>query len=601
MDFKGNDVAQKLISSGLGMEISFTEQRMEVRKMHQRTYDVFSNGSPAGNSGSPARREKRRQLVPNRPLQTLPNNNTITDLSKRLIQSHLAPNSQRNYAPVDPIDLTSQRAGRMPAFTANELPPGQFYIVYSSYVENGPHLFWVQLKSHEHVLDRLANEIANVPRVPLTSKISPGMACIVRYSEDKALYRAVIQSQKNDKCRVTFVDYGNSETVPCSEMFEIPANLLEPKTYAMPFQLHGCNELGTTDQRLNRYFETLISDKVLDLKVIPVNGAQVQQCEMFLPNGANVLHLLKEKKSQFFSYPNPPQLKDSDYVVLRYSKSAKQFYVQRHSDIPAYDSMMDALLEHCEHAPPMTSLPSNEKCCAAKFKDEWYRAIVTHQTGPQKFALELVDFGFRVELPLSELRDIAPQFMELPRQAIECCLVDFENYSGVPDASICAQLDMLVEDANNETIKYRAQIRRRLQNSVYVVELINEKNDVRVSVSVYKNVMPLGPKPYNKPLTKGVNEVEKPPRQAPQHRSNSYHNQREGDGAERPEKFVEANDRPRERYNGSRNDDATRYERSRSRNEHTKPVSNGTTKNYSNRYVFFSVQSSIANLLGEND
>lgn len=568
---------------------------MEIRKIFQRSYDVFSNGSSSYGTGSPARREKRRALVPNRPLQTLTNNNMITDQSKRLIHSHLAPSAQRGYFPTETdrsSDGISQSAtSRVPTFTASELAVGQFHIVYCSYAEDGPNLFSVQLKSQEHILDRMAVEIPNAPRVPLSSKVSTGMACIVRYSEDRNLYRAVIQKVYPDGCRVTFIDYGNSEFVPYSEMFEIPANLLEHRTFAMSFQLHGCKELGPSDKRINEHFTALVNDTSLELKVIPSKNVQVQQCELYLPNGRNILHLLKEKQNEFCTYPNPPNLKDGDYVVIRSAVTAKQFYVQRFKDTAAYDAMMDALLVHCYNAPEMTSLPSKDKCCAARYKGdnkEWYRVIVKEQKGAQHVEAQFVDFGHSLELHLSDLRDITPQFMALPRQAIECCLVDFETVDNVPELTR-ASLEMLITNLNNEPIKYKASVRRRLPNSAHVVDLHDEEKDLRVSISVYKNAMPLGPKPYNKPLPKGVNEVEKPARQAPTNRiNNNYQNQRECDGAERPEKFVESNvqsnDRQRERVGRSKssNDDGSRYERVKPRNDNGRAVTNGSPKNYSN-------------------
>lgn len=392
------------------MEISFTEQRMEMRKLTQR-FDMYPNSVTNG-AGSPNRREKRRNLVASRPLQAPTNtninnnnNNVITNQGKQLIQSYIAPRTCRaSFQPdtyqtdMTPVQTTT---GRTPAFTAKELAPNMFHQVYCSYIENGPNEFYIQLKSQEHILDRLASDLSSAPRVPLQSKMPInmsciGMACIARFSEDQSLYRAVIHKVHTNGCRVIFVDYGNSELVPLSELYEIPYTFLEHKTFAMPFELHRCKELGPIDDRLKNAFNELVKDAVLDLKVIPSSKSTVQQCELFLPNGSNILHLLLEKKDELSSFPNPPHLKDGDKVSIRTAITAKKFFVQRSKDVPVFDRMMDALLEHCVTTPPMTLLPPVDMCCATMMPgdmNEWYRVIVTKQIDQEHVQVFFVDFG----------------------------------------------------------------------------------------------------------------------------------------------------------------------------------------------------------------
>lgn len=589
-------MATKFINSNIGMEISFTEQRLEIKKISDRQYNIFTNGV-----ASPARREKRRNLIPTRPLQTSANNNnnnnTITNQSKQMIQNMVRnsnkPNAQRGafHQDVSVTDgITQSTASRIPAFTATELPVSQFHAVYCSYFEDGPNLFWVQLKSQEHQLDRLLSDLSNAPRTPITTKLSIGMACIARFSEDQVLYRAVIQSVQGNGCRVTFVDYGNSELVSFDDMYEIPNEFLEFKTFAMPFQLYGCKELGTISQRLKDYFGSLVGhSNVLDLKVVPSNNVQVQQCELYISNGLNIFNLLKEKKNELSSFPYPPTLKSDDYVIIRAALTANKFYVQRRNDIPAFDEMMDALFTHCLQAPQMAALPSNGQCCAAMANGddkEWYRAIVLKQLDSERVQVQFVDYGNEMACRLSDLRDITPKFLELPRQAIECCLVDFEDVANVSE-STSYQLSMLIDDANGETIAYKTSVKKRLPCGTYVVDLLNEAKELSVSLSVYKLAMPR--RHYNKP-TKGVNEVEKPARANANNRP-CFQNVRECDGAENQERFHEPAtnvDRQKDRFSGHRNgnEDNGRFERAKPnkpQNESPKAMSNGSPKNYANR------------------
>lgn len=614
------------------MDISFTEQRLEVRRQSRRLSDAFSNVPIE----SPARREKRRNLVPNRPLQTANNNNNIiTSQGKRMIQSVVMsnkPNTPRSNHGVQPeltvVDgivqsstaptaastaaVANSAPSRIPAFTAHELAIGQYHAVYCSYVDDGPNLFWCQLKSLEHVLDRIASQLGNAPRNPLTTKVSIGMACIARFSEDKSLYRAVIQSIQPDGCRVTFIDYGNSEFVPYNELYEIPDQFLDYKTFAWPFQLFGCKELELSNKRLVDYFRSLVcNENVLDLKVIPSKNIQMQQCELYIANGQNVLDILKKKMSDLSTYPAASILNNGDMVLIRTALNAKKFFVQRLDEMPQFDRMMDDLFQFCSTAPEPKSLPLKGSCCAAMANgdtNEWYRAIVLNTIDEQRQVVQVqfVDYGMEMMCRLSELREIATRFVELPRQAIECCLIDFETITDVSETT-SKQLSMLIEDTDREPIPYKAAVRRRSSAGVYILDLHDEAKDLRVSMSVYKLAMPR--RPYNNKSTKSAHAInnnnnnnnidavvvaEKPLQAVPNSQSNGQA-VRECDGAESQEKFHEVADAPHDRYSSNKkaaeNDDNVHSNRDKptattqpsapaaARNDSTKTRSNHFEKN----------------------
>lgn len=456
-----------------------------------------------------------------------------------------------------------------------------FAAVYCSYVEDGPNLFWCQLKSQEHVLDRMASELANAARNPITAKLSIGRACIARYSEDLALYRAVIQNIQPDGCRVTFIDYGNSEFVPHSELYEIPSKFLECQTFAWSFQLNGCKALNLTSKPLLDYFGSLVGgENVLDLKVIPSNNIQVQQCELYIANGNSVLEILQAKMSDLNTYPVAPNLKNDDMVVIRTTLNARKFFVQRHKNLPQFERMMDDLFQFCMTTPQPKALPTKGTCCAATVpgdSNEWYRAIVLDVLDSERVQVQFVDFGMSMECRLAELRELATRFLEMPRQAIECCLSDFETITDVSETT-GKQMSMLTEDSNDELIPYKVLLRHQLSSGVHVLDLHDKAKDLYVSLSVYKHAMPR--RPYTNKSTKpavaaaaatavtGIatmaNEVEKPQRPIPNNRTNGQ-SMRECDGAESQERFHESNDVPKDRNSSNNksasNDDSFRSNR----------------------------------------
>lgn len=182
--------------------------------------------------------------------------------------------------------------------------------VYCSYVEDGPNLFWCQLKIRNSELDRMASEVANAPRNPITSNLSNGRACIAQSLKYHAVYRAVIREIQPGGCRVTFIDYGNSEFVPITYLYEIPRKFLEYKTFALPFELHGCKSLDLTSKPLLDFFGSLVGgENILILNVIQSNNMEVQQCKLFVLNGTNVLGMLGHKMSELSTYAAAPKLK----------------------------------------------------------------------------------------------------------------------------------------------------------------------------------------------------------------------------------------------------------------------------------------------------
>lgn len=385
--------------------------------------------------------------------------------------------------------------------------------------------------------------------------------------------------------------------MPLNELYEIPLNFLEHKTFAMPFELHRCKELGPIDDRLKKSFSDLVTNATLDLKVIPTFKSTAQQCELFLPNGENVLQLLLQKKNELSSFPNPPHLMNGDVVVIRSAVTAKKFFVQRVKDIPAFDRMMDALLAHCHSASLMSSLPAKGVCCAAMVNgdtNEWYRVIVTNQIDREHVRVLVVDYGFEMRCHLTHLRAITPYFFELPRQAIECCLDAFEDIADLPD-STREKIELFIDEPNGEPIEYKVSMHHRASTqSPYVVDLTNDMKEISVSLSVYKLAMPRRNFVNKAPAPKPTTEIEKPPRAAstaavstaPTHRgTNNWTNVREIDGAETQERCTEASERQKERFGSKNQNVMERLERVKAKNDNlTKsPTNNGATRTHGNR------------------
>lgn len=61
----------------------------------------------------------------------------------------------------------------------------------------------------------------------MEDKPSVGLPCVVQYNEDKRFYRSQILSIRDQVAKVLFVDYGNEQDTPLSELKRIIPRFME--------------------------------------------------------------------------------------------------------------------------------------------------------------------------------------------------------------------------------------------------------------------------------------------------------------------------------------------------------------------------------------
>lgn len=368
---------------------------------------------------------------------------------------------------------------------------GAKYKVHCPYVENGPKLFSVQLQSNEQQLDKMMDELGNVPLKNLRQKPTLGMACIARYSEDQQLYRAVIMNIMPTDCQVAYIDFGNAEQVSYKDIYEIPQDFLKHTTFANRFALAGYEDLGPISDRCTDYFKALVLNNELELIVTPNDSPMfVQYCDLFL-NGQSVLQMLKEKLSENPTYPPPIPLTENDFVVIRYIESPKKFFVQRTANIAEYETMMDRFMVYCKTAPQAKNVCVG-MACGAEYADdpEKYRVEVLKMTG-QRALIQYVDFGILGEINISDLKAITFEYLRMPRQASECCLKCFEEIDNLSELAR-NQLEMLAEDTVGDRRNFKVRLCGKVSNSVYLLNLIDDsaKPSLDLSVRMLKLALP---------------------------------------------------------------------------------------------------------------
>ncbi|KAJ6642396.1 Maternal protein tudor [Pseudolycoriella hygida] len=369
----------------------------------------------------------------------------------------------------------------MPTFISDTLLLHGRHQVYVSYVEDGPYMFSVQLKSSEQRMEQMMVEIAKTQLQQLSKKPALGMACLARYSEDNRIYRAVIKSVYIDSCQMLFVDYGNSEKVLFNHIYDIPEQFLRLKTFAIRVSLAGLKQLPSVSDKVKSMFIDMVNDKEFDMLVVPPDGkAFVQYCELSL-NGQNMLDRLKDMIFDIPKFIEPIALKDDDFVVIRYVDSPKLFCVQQTKNIKEYDAMMDRLCVYSMTAPTLQKI-QNGVACAARYKNdsEWYRAEIVN-LNDTKALIQFVDYGIEVTTEVGTLKEISNEFLAMPKQAVRCCLSGFEVIQ-TPSNSSQDQMELLAEDSIGERRNFRVKFFGNLHDTV-LVNLIDESQVPHLDLS----------------------------------------------------------------------------------------------------------------------
>lgn len=89
----------------------------------------------------------------------------------------------------------------------------------------------------EGLMNKLRLEFQNNP--PITGAFTPrrGEICAAQFSEDKEWYRARIERVQNGNANVSYIDYGNKETVPFTRLASLPSGFSGDKPYATQYVL----------------------------------------------------------------------------------------------------------------------------------------------------------------------------------------------------------------------------------------------------------------------------------------------------------------------------------------------------------------------------
>ncbi|KAF3429307.1 hypothetical protein E2986_13268 [Frieseomelitta varia] len=274
--------------------------------------------------------------------------------------------------------------------------------VYVSFVEDGPHKFSVQLQSTSQILSMLMREINSHPLEPLQEPPLPGSVCLGRYTQDKVLCRAVVMSVMENKCKLYYVDFGHTEILPYTDIFQLPPHFINPRVLSIRFTLSGVHELNVTD-KMKEYFKQIVSGKLLVLHVRPPEGPPLVQYGDLYDDGKNIKDILRQ------AFPTLT-------IVSSVHSSFHSAYQEPKKLSKGVTEIFSRFLYNC----------TNFKLSTAKDWSSLYRAQIL-DINADNIKVLYVDYGNEEIVTLMSLRLIRDDLVKkLPAQAIKCTLNDWE-------------------------------------------------------------------------------------------------------------------------------------------------------------------------------
>ena len=364
-------------------------------------------------------------------------------------------------------DLTSttvQEKDGVPRKKYLEMPltTGQSEVVYVSSASD-PEEFHVQMSRTSQDLEKLMEQLEKVyvsPEAPVqvAQQLTPGMPCCALFMEDGNWYRAeVTQVLPDSQLEVRFVDYGNSDIVPAQLVKELKPEFLDHPKHSVACKL-SVSKTAYSDIKL---FQSLDLEKPLQATFTGLEGDKWLVTFEDGEVSANTYPQQKKYPKLSFAAGNSVEM------VFLFAESPSSLYLQVTDGADKLDRLMssiasdlpkDSLLE------PTVGLP-----CLGQFSEDdiWYRAEILAIDGGKAY-VQYVDYGNSEWQELARLRPIREEYLDLPVQAVLCCLETAE----VVDAL------KLTDDINMTLAEKALRVEMlRHNDGVYTVQLYEPGSD----------------------------------------------------------------------------------------------------------------------------
>ena len=320
--------------------------------------------------------------------------------------------------------ITSRHTSTIPMTL---LKPGMCYHVYMAFFNSAVD-FWLQLAENSHLLENLNSKMAGNKRTPLipmpVSQVRTSTVCIAYATEYAAYYRAVVSNirESENKCTVTYVDYGNKEEKKLDELYALHDSYSQLSSQGIPCCLFGANARSAD---IDRY----ISSEVLQARVMKVtnSGVHVVTLHERQPDSTTFVQQVNKQKITPRSYHYTPvqfNLGSTVPVCISHVEDTGMFYCQLLENRFEIDQLMLDLQQfYRNNSYQATSLKKGEAVIVRNGKEDVYHRAEVISASRHEVHVKYVDLGDSESVPHSKVWMIDQRHVTLPSQAI-CCQLD---------------------------------------------------------------------------------------------------------------------------------------------------------------------------------
>uniref|UniRef100_A0A8C0BPR0 Tudor domain containing 6 n=1 Tax=Buteo japonicus TaxID=224669 RepID=A0A8C0BPR0_9AVES len=341
------------------------------------------------------------------------------------------------------------------------------------------------------------------------------------------LLELVAGEQDQQVALVIFVDYGRKEIVTRANLCHLPVECFRIPVVTYPCALQGISNRGCgwSPSQIDE-LKALVLDKGVSACITTFNSFEhLYYVSLYGENGINLNHLfgvqacclvssgmqvsqteaqeqleLKESTAEELELPPgapPVALMHRDLAsapvggvrlklgvfhdaLVSHLRDPSEFWLQLHEHRPLFRQLRQSMWNFYSDATKLDGagwvLQPGSLCCASGKEDVFYRAVITSvlDSGVE---IHLVDRGNTEIVDRCAVKELLPQFRELPALALKCCLAGVSPPRGSwSEASVSAFREIVL----NKTLKVSFL---GVQGDKYMVEIFDQSQLGEKSVS----------------------------------------------------------------------------------------------------------------------
>ena len=381
--------------------------------------------------------------------------------------------------------VTQSDADRVPAvseishkFVQPKLELGAKESVYPVHVNSIQHIT-CQLSRFHTELESLSAEIEAYCEnsVSNVENFEAGLACLAKFTEDGVWYRAEVKSVEDNQVGVYFVDYRNEDKVAKENTRAVTSQFTSLPVTLIACQLHDVFGADIDLDKALVWLHKIMIDHELTVEVVG-KVDDVYDCVFYKAgHEGSINDLLYEKferqaaeedpaeskivaagdampESEATASSGPLNVQAEEFVSTSLSSAGKSSLKCIKSRVIEPDCSLLLHLSHpvspslfwcqfddtaCELIDLMSNIRSRYSqgdmsgfteapeagtiCCAQFSEDnEWYRGEVVNICDEESCMVKFIDYGNIDGVHLDHMRQLEPDFFDLPRQAVKCRL-----------------------------------------------------------------------------------------------------------------------------------------------------------------------------------